>query len=174
MVAHGVAQILQRHFLIGDDPERHLLGVSILACGIGHIGREIISEAIEEAPHTGLTIATAREVGSGIRTIIGEVGILALKPAHRAGIAHDIVGAYHQIGDGLLGSKGVFLAEQVGHLHTRVAAIEELRDTALVGVCGDGIVGDAYSHPYGAFLRLRAVRTAAHHLQHPGLVLVCH
>ena len=39
---------------------------------------------------------------------------------------------------------------------------------------GNGIVGDADSHPDGTAGLLRAVRTTAHHLEHPGLVLVGH
>ena len=45
-----------------------------------------------------------------------------------------------------------------------------MRDATLIGMSSNGIVGDAYGHPDGALLRLRAVRTAAHHLEHPGLV----
>ena len=58
MIAHSVTQILQSKFLIRDDPKGHLLGILLDTCSIRHIGREIIAEAIKEAPHTSLAIAT--------------------------------------------------------------------------------------------------------------------
>ena len=179
MVAHGIAQILQRQQFVGDDPKGHLLGILLDTGGVWHILGEIVGKAIEEAPHAGLAVAATGEVGLGIGGIIAEVGILTLEPAHGARIADDIVGADHQtLGLSLLEttlSLGHGLGiQQILHADLHVAAVEELRDAALVSVGGDGIVGDADGYPDGAPSLLRAVRAAAHHLEHPGLVLVGH
>ena len=173
MVAHGIAQILKGELLVGDDPESHLLGILLDTGSVRHILGEIVAETVEEAPHAGLAVTAAREVGSGVGGIVAEVGILTLKPTHVAGIAHHIVRADHQIGHGLLAIDGIFL-QQILHLHLHVTAIEELRDTALVSVGSNGIVGDADSHPNGAACLLRAVGAAAHHFKHPRLILISH
>ena len=76
----------------------------------------------------GITDAPAREIGEGIGTVIGEFLVLACKPAHGTGILNHILRETH-----------IFLV-----LHVEAA------DAALVGVSADGIVGDAYSYPYGA------------------------
>ena len=179
MVAHGSTHILQCHLLIGDNPKRHLLGILLNTGSVGHILREIICKAVEEAPHTGLTVTTAREVGLGIGGIIRELCILALKPTHRAGIAHDIV----REDDDAFGIEFLSVAlslchrfgiQQILHLHLHIAAVEELRNTALIGMGSNGIVRNTDSHPDGAALFLRAVRTTTHHLQHPRLVLIGH
>ena len=172
MVTHGITQILQRKFLVGNDPQRHLLGILLDTCGIRHVGREIIAETIEETPHTGLTITTTREIRFCISGIIGEIGILTLKPTHRTGITYHIVRTNHQVGHRFLAIDGIFL-QQVLHLHLHITAIQKLRDTTLVGVRSNRIVRDTDSHPDGTFLRLRTIRTTTHHLQHPSLVGVC-
>ena len=179
MVAHGITQILNGNLLVGDDPQGHLLGILLDAGSIGHILREIVGKAVEEAPDTGLTVTTTREVGLCIGCIIGEVGILALEPAHRTGIADNIVGADHQTLGFRLLKKTLSLGYgfgilQILHLHLHVTAIKELRDTALVGMSGYGIVGDADGHPHGAPSLLRAIRATTHHLEHPGLILIGH
>ena len=173
MVAHRVAQILQRHLLVGDDPKGHLLGILFDTGGVRHILGEVVAETVEETPDTGFAVAATGEVGHSIGGIIREIDILAFIPAHRTGITHDIVGADHEVGHRLLAVHRVFL-QQILHLHLHVAAIEELRDTALVGVSGNGIVGNADSHPDGASLFLRTVGATAHHLEHPSLVLIGH
>ena len=66
------------------------------------------------------------------------------------------------------------LLQQILRLDLHIAAIEELRDTTLVGVGSDGVVRNADSHPDGTSLFLRAVWAATHHLEHPGLILISH
>ena len=152
MITHGITQILQAYFLVGDNPERHLLRSLLLTGSIGHILGEVVAEAVEEAPHTGLAVAATGEVWSCIGGIEGEILVLPLIPAHAAGIAYHIVGTDHQVGYRFLAVQYVFLSEEVLHLHLHIATVQEFSDTALVGMSSDCIVRDAYCHPHSSLL----------------------
>ena len=119
VVAHGHLDVFHRELLVGDYPQRHILGVFILAESPGQVTVEAADEMVEESPHARVAEAAALEVGFGVGHLPREVGILAGEPALRAGEGNDVF----SVSDVLL------------ILHV------ELSDAALVGVGADGVVG---------------------------------
>ena len=144
MVTHTLSDILQRNFLVGDDPQRHGLFIIPLPHSVGQVAVHVGTEMIEEAPHTCLAVAAAREIRFGVSLIPREIGVLSREPPHLAGIFHHILGVEH-----------VFL---VFHI--------ESRDTALVGMGTNGIVGNADGHPH----RTLAPGPHTHHLHDPSFI----
>ena len=99
---------------------------------------------VEECPHTCLAKTAASKIGSSISFAETEISILAAEPSHAARITDAVFREHH-----------IFLVTLV-----------KLADTALVGMCTDRIIGNAYSHPNHTF----ASRAFAHHLHDPSLV----
>ena len=147
MVAHASLNLLNAHLMVRHNPQRHRLGIRNLAHSIVEVWHHV-AKVIEETPHTSLAIATAREVGSGVCGIKREVGILACKESLLA------CEGYH-----VFCIKNILLVLEV-----------ELRDTALVSMSADGVVGNAHSHPHSTFV----LWSLAYHLHNPRLVRVAY
>ena len=128
MVAHAVFHVLDAQLAVGHDPERHVLSIWVLALCPRQIAVEGVVEMAEEAPHTRFAETASAEVGERIGVLPGEVFVLALEPSHLSRIFHHVLRIEH-----------VLLV-----LHV------ELADAALVGMCADGIVGNAQGDPHHA------------------------
>ena len=144
MVTHTGLYVLQGNLLVRNNPEWHRFCFLHLAHRIRQVTVHILGEVVEEAPHTCFTIATSTEIGIGIGGIEGKILVLSGEEAHFTGKLDYVL----RIKDVLL----VFLVES--------------GDTALVGVCTDGIIGNADSHPYGTC----TARSLAYHFHNPGLI----
>ena len=144
MVAHASLQLLQAHLVVGDNPQRHRLGILLLTHSIGQIAIHVGREMIEEAPHAGLAVAASAKVGSSVGRIKREILVLSAEEALLAGKLDDILRVEH-----------VLLVLQV-----------KRSDAALVGMSADSIVRNADGHPNGT----RAPRALANHLHNPRLV----
>ena len=148
MVAHIVHDVGNTQLMVGNDPQRHILGIGVDAQRPRQVTVHTLNMVIEEAPYTSITDATAREIGEGISHLPREVFILTVVPAHLLGILDGILRAHHIV------------------LVLRI----ETSDTALVGMTANCVIGNSQSHPYHTFLRLLTVRTATLHLHNPSLV----
>ena len=153
MVAHGRLHVLHAQQAVGLHPQGHHLSVGIAALSPGNIAVHAVGVAVEELPHTGVTDTAAREVGLSVGSVVAEVLVLALVPAHQAGIRDHVLRPQHRLLPLLL----------LLHGH-------EACDAALVGVAADHVVGHAASHPYRAsqLLQLRRLQRSLHRVGHPG------
>ena len=146
MIAHHILYVSDRELAIRDDVERHRLSISLIAHHEVSVLIHALVEAIEVRPYSRLTSTESTE-GVGIVDLLeGEVCILTLIEALLAGK-----------GDDVLGVEPVLLVLKV-----------DLLDAGLIGVSGDGVIGDAGGYPDGALLAL----TLADQLHEPYLILV--
>ena len=131
------------------EVEGHHLRLSdVLAVDEVEIAVHAVDEAVEEAPYAGIAEALAAEVGRAVGIAEGEFAVLAVEVSLFACELHHVLGIHH-----------VFLV-----LHV------EGVDAALVGVCGNAVVGNAYGNPYRPLLFV----AFANHFENPDFVGVGH
>ena len=66
MVTHACLHVLYAEFAVGYNPERHVLGIGILAESPREVLVERVVEMPEEAPHACVAETTAAEVGCSV------------------------------------------------------------------------------------------------------------
>ena len=150
VVAHVGHDVLHAQFLFGDDPQRHVLRILVLAQRPGQISLHALHVVVVETPHAGIADTATAKVGERIGILKRELLVLAVEPPHFTRILDDILRVQHVLL--VLQGEGAY--------------------AALVGMSADGVVGNSPGHPHHTLLRHLTVGSAALHLQNPRLLWV--
>ena len=147
MVAIAQHQIGHAQRLLRAEVERHRFGCADVAAVHGvDVAIHALYPLVEETPYAGFAEAQCGKVCRSVGVGKGEIFVFSFEVALGTGKADDVLGVHYVLA---------------------VAQVKAV-DAALVGMCRDAVVGDAYGYPNGTL----AARSLAYHFHNPHLVRV--
>ena len=159
-VTHTFFHVLRTHFVLRDDPQRHVFAFIFAVCFTEGLTRSIVEIAVhvtaemtEERPYARLAYIKTAEVERIERSLEREVLICAGKIAFLTRKSNDIFVPHPvTVADAVQFLLQPFLLFRYLRTDFHFAPYRQGGDTCLICVCRDGVVRNPNSHPVGSFL----------------------